>query len=223
MTRYIAIGDIHGMIDELKALMAAIPFQTEDMLVFLGDYIDRGTDSKAVLDYLMALDIPNQKVFLRGNHDDMFLQRLTSRSHCRCWLGNGGLKCIKDFGISDLTQFPPQYDLWMRQTLHFYEPKDSNLIFVHAGINPDFPLDNQTEQDLLWIRDAFLTSKKDFGRIVVHGHTPHMGGVEVKPNRINVDTGSCFGGRLSCVILNADGSVVEAISIPCREVDQCAA
>lgn len=215
MKRYIAFGDIHGMIDELKQLMAVVPLCPEDVLVFLGDYIDRGTDSKAVLDYLMNLGLPNQKIFIRGNHDDMFLQRKTSGAHLRCWLGNGGLKCLQDFGTVDIHAIPPQYDDWMARTRLYYKPEDSNLLFVHAGIDPDYPWDEQREQDLMWIRDHFLLSTKDHGPIVVHGHTPNLAGVDILPNRINVDTGSCFGGALSCVILDQMGGVLDTYTVGC--------
>lgn len=216
MKRYIAFGDIHGMYDQFKELYDSITIKEDDELIFLGDYIDRGSKNKEVLDFLMALNLPNKVIFLRGNHEDMFLRRLDSLPMAMCWINNGGIQTMRDFDTQEIEKFPKEYEDWIRNnTVLFYQPESANLLFVHAGINPAYPLNEQTESDIMWIRDEFLFSKKDFGVMIIHGHTPNMKGIDVRENRINVDTGSCFGGYISAVIVDDNGKVIEKHSIEC--------
>lgn len=213
MKRYIAIGDIHGMKDELVSLLEnVLSIQSEDTLVFIGDYVDRGYDNKGVLDYLMHLPFKNEVIFLRGNHEDMMIKGLMHDNYRTCWVMNGGRETLRDFGAATLEDIPQEYFDWIKQTRIFYAPND-DLLFVHAGINPMCSLSEQSEQDLLWIRDTFLESNKDFGFKIIHGHTPSMAGIDVRNNRINVDTGSCFGGSLSAVVLDERGNVLTQHSV----------
>lgn len=217
--RYIAFGDIHGMFDEFMELWNSTDIQENDIIVFLGDYIDRGPKSKEVLDFLMNLSVRNEVVFLRGNHEDMMLHRLISYNMAYCWLTNGGVEALKSFGTDQINGIPNEYISWLKNnTRLYYQPDNTNLLFVHAGINPNFPLDEQAESELMWIRDEFINYKGDFGVKVIHGHTPSMNKVDVRPNRINVDTGSCFGGHISCVTVDKDGNVLNINSVKCQRI-----
>lgn len=215
--RYIAFGDIHGMYDEFMQLWNSIDIQETDTLVFLGDYIDRGPKSKEVLDFLMDLPVKNEAIFLRGNHEDMMLHRLISFNMAMCWLQNGGTEALISFGAEGINEVPVLYVDWLKEnTRLFYQPDNTNLLFVHAGINPNFPLDEQAESELMWIRDEFMNYQGDFGVKVIHGHTPNMKGIDVRHNRINVDTGSCFGGHISAVIVDGSGNVLDKHSVKCK-------
>lgn len=217
MQRYIAFGDIHGMFDEFERLFNKIPKEETDILVFIGDYVDRGPKNKHVIDFLMNLPVSNKAVFLRGNHEDMIIQSLIHSNFDLCWRQNGGMETLRDFGIVASGQFEQKYMDFFKATELFYQPEGANLLFVHAGVNPLFPLNEQHPFDIMWIRDDFLNSTKDFGPKIVHGHTPHMRGIDIRPNRINVDTGSCFGGAVSAVVLDEAGNVLEQYSEKCSK------
>lgn len=219
MTRYIAFGDIHGHADELIQLLREIKIEDEDVLVFLGDYIDRGADSKGVINTLINLQgvFGDQRiVLLRGNHEDMIERAMCDKRYTKWWFNNGGKATAESFGMEyPFMEVEPYIQDFLDSLLPYYAPNDK-LLFVHAGINPEFPLSEQVEEDLLWIRGPFLLSEKDFGFKVVHGHTP-VEAVDVRPNRINVDTGGCFGGHLSAVILDEEGNVIKIHSVKCEK------
>ena len=203
MKKIFAIGDIHGCDDQLRALMEIIPVDfSRDVLVFIGDYIDRGPNSIAVVDYLVDLQkrVPGV-VFLKGNHEDM-LEKYLDGTDRFTYLLNGGQKTLDSYlrqpVHSDLYPIPPDH-LRFFKSLRLYYETDA-YIFVHAGLRPRVPLEAQETEDLLWIRDKFIYSKYDFGKRVIFGHTP-LSKPLVEPNKIGIDTGAVYGNNLTCVQL----------------------
>lgn len=216
--RVYAIGDIHGCLDRLVALHEIIaddignrPAQRVT-LVHLGDYVDRGSDSAQVIDWLINQPpVPaNSFVNLMGNHEHMMLSALAGadKEAPGHWLMNGGADSLLSWGVSRVA--PPEE--WAgripRQHLIFLRDLSISLrvgpyLFVHAGVRPGVPLDQQSRHDMLWIREPFLSSRADHGAVVVHGHTPKRDPV-VQPNRIAIDTGAVLGGALTCVMLEDD-------------------
>jgi serine/threonine protein phosphatase 1 len=216
--RIYAIGDVHGCLDRLVALHEAI---AEDIgarpaehttLVHLGDYIDRGSDSAQVVDWLInGPPVPADKIVnLMGNHELMMLSAVAGldREASGLWLANGGADSLLSWGISRnvppgewATRIPRQHLIFLRDLAisHRIGP----YLFVHAGVMPGVPLEQQSRQDMLWIREPFLSSRDNHGAVIVHGHTPKREPV-VQPNRIAIDTGAVLGGDLTCVVLEAD-------------------
>ncbi|MEM8792766.1 MAG: metallophosphoesterase family protein [Pseudomonadota bacterium] len=222
--RLYAIGDVHGCLDELLAVhdeirrdLEAYP-ATDWRIIHLGDYVDRGPDSRGVIETLVATVRDRRTYALLGNHDQYFIDFLRDPGtpNFDHWLGLGGVETI----VSYEGWFDPRLrdDLAARRTLreHLLEALPTTHIrflstlphllhfgdftFVHAGVRPGVPLDRQSEHDLIWIREPFLTSTVDLGAVIVHGHTP-ADRIDVRPNRIGVDTGAVFGGPLSCLVL----------------------
>ena len=192
------IGDIHGEIDELKTIIEKINYDpTEDKLIFVGDYVDRGSNSFQVYKYIKQLD-NNKNIFLKGNHEEMMIDAVLNENKIELWYHNGGQKTEASFpNNSELKNAAHFFD-----TLPYYHASQ-DYIFVHAGIKPSKSLEEQTEHDLVWIRQAFLSAKtEDFkeNRTVVAGHTP-VAEVRFGENKILVDTGAGKGGILSAVDL----------------------
>jgi serine/threonine protein phosphatase 1 len=203
MQRIFAIGDIHGCFDKLISLMDVIPINFKrDTLVFIGDYIDRGTQSKEVVDYLIGLaKQPGQVVFLKGNHELMLEEYLAGTNRLG-FLANGGLATMDSYlkaDSSDETNPIPSAHLDFFGNLSLYYETDQ-YIFVHAGLKANVPLEEQDEWDMLWIRDEFIYSDFDFGRRVIFGHTPFQEPL-VFDNKIGIDTGAVYGNKLTCVEL----------------------
>lgn len=194
-----AIGDIHGAIGHLRRLLRRLRVQPDDLLIFLGDYVDRGENSRAVLDRLMRLEQEHQCIFLRGNHEEMLLAAADGGvDEWESWLVNGGATTIHDFGGS----LPgPPYLSWLRTLRMFYET-DTHY-FVHAGLRPDVPAQRSTDSERLWIREPFISSAYDWGKCVVFGHTVQLQGPLVLPNKIGIDTGACLPGlgKLTALVL----------------------
>jgi serine/threonine protein phosphatase 1 len=213
--RVYAVGDIHGRADLLRILLdkiqedAARAGGAERRIVFLGDYVDRGPNSKGVIELLLAPPAGFSCAHLRGNHEDMlltFLDRPESGNH---WLWNGGKETLRSYGVdpdSDLSALRDRLAAAMPETHHAFlrnlalREEIGDYAFVHAGVRPGIPIAEQDNEDLLWIRDEFLTSDADFGKVVVHGHTPTRQPV-LAANRIGLDTGAFSSGRLSAVVL----------------------
>jgi serine/threonine protein phosphatase 1 len=193
--RLLAVGDVHGCLDHLERLMARVEPTEDDRLVFLGDYIDRGPDGKGVLDYLIDFGrrFPNS-VFLKGNHEAMFLDFLAGRNQM-LFLYNGGGTTLKSYQETAGVRIPKAHLDFLEALRPSFATEE--FIFVHAGLRPGRSLEKQDERDLIWIRDEFIESDYDWGRTVVFGHTPLQ-----KPyfgeNKIGVDTGAVFGRVLSC-------------------------
>ena len=192
-------------------------------VIFLGDYIDRGPDSRGVLERVRRETADPHVHALLGNHDRMLLDALADPEGpaFHLWLMNGGEATLASYGIPPPDPFTPQTAASQRSLaetlrdamgpgmLEFLAERPTWLkfgdyIFVHAGLRPGVPLEEQSPHDLLWIRDDFLRSGADFGGVVVHGHTPSSA-VEIRANRIGIDTGAVFGGTLTCLRLERTG------------------
>jgi len=219
-----AIGDVHGRLDLLEDLLGRIledasrhPADHVRSLVFLGDYVDRGSESRGVVERLLDDPMPGfSKVYLMGNHEEAMLAFLEGLSDGRDWLSFGGLETLMSYGVPlrslprskeaaqdlrhALAEAVPQahVDFFRTCTLHH---SVGDYLFVHAGVRPGIALDRQNPADLMWIRDDFLRSRVPLpGRVVVHGHTicdlPQN-----REHRINIDTGAFVSGRLTCLVL----------------------
>ncbi len=218
-TRVYAVGDIHGALAVLVRMVGRIREERgaeRRVLVFLGDYVDRGLDSRGVINFLVDDPAPGfETVFLKGNHDAWLLAFLDDPEAGPQWLGAGGQATLLSYGVSaaagprDTAYFerlreaftqalPPSHRTFLEGLARWHVEGD--FAFVHAGIRPGVALEDQREEDLLWIRDEFLHDGRDHGRVVVHGHTltQHP---EVRPNRIGIDTGAYATDRLTCLVL----------------------
>ncbi len=218
--RLYCIGDIHGRLDLLDNLHQQIDSDAADydgvkIRVYLGDYIDRGPESRQVIDYLLAsrTQAGFENVYLLGNHEFTLLRLMYGFDMAAAmqWLQFGGLSTLASYGIAvkgiptaanfkdllgDLSQRMPDQHKWFYQTLQLsFELGD--YFFVHAGVRPKLALNKQREEDLLWIRDQFIDSERDHGKVIVHGHTVTEQPV-IKANRIGLDTGAYSSGLLSC-------------------------
>ena len=221
------IGDIHGqitMLHELLDMIRSRPLREEDELVFLGDYIDRGEDSRAVIETLMELRKEHENtVFLRGNHEQLMLDArdgpapepseqpgyVMHSPAMLTWLQNGGVDTLLNYDVSDFSSWwdfiPMEHWQFIRETQ--LEHLSEKYHFVHAGLLPpgkswegDF-WDRHVDPRL-WIREPFLSSRHHFdGRIVVFGHTPQRNGRPlISRNKIGLDTGAVFGGYLTAAV-----------------------
>jgi serine/threonine protein phosphatase 1 len=201
-----AIGDIHGSLDKLQRLIlrceqnaAGRPFK----YVFLGDYIDRGPQSAGVIACLVDLQsrLGDRFIALKGNHEAMALDAVDGTAPLRLWFGQGGAATLESYGNVRPTELPSLHLDWLRSLRLSYD--DGRRFFVHAGVDPEKPLVLQDEQHLLWIREPFLSDGRDYGRLVVHGHTPLMTGTpDFRGNRLNIDTAAVFGGPLSAAVFD---------------------
>ncbi len=221
--RVYAIGDVHGRLDLLDELLwrilddAARAADAVRHIVFLGDLIDRGPDSAGVIERL-AGEPPDGfgVLFLRGNHEAALLEFLTDTRVGPGWLAYGGLATLASYGVPAPAEdgrhegladtqarlraaLPPRHLRFLRDLRTSATIGD--YLFVHAGVRPGVPLERQKVRDLLWIREEFLTSAADHGKVVVHGHTITPEPV-VRPNRIGIDTGAYATNRLTCVVLD---------------------
>jgi serine/threonine protein phosphatase 1 len=221
--RLYVIGDIHGRSDLLDRMVAAIARDLEanpveeSLTVTLGDYIDRGPDSRGVLDRLIKNPFPTQFIALKGNHELMFESFLHDPSIADQWRRFGGLETLTSYGVpvgslmlgKDYEQAAEALKAVVpRAHLEFIGALPTSLsvgqyFLCHAGIRPGVALERQSADDLLWIRGPFLDSRADFGKIVVHGHTPAER-PEVLANRINIDTGAYMTNCLTCVALGSE-------------------
>jgi serine/threonine protein phosphatase 1 len=207
--RLFAIGDIHGCVAELARLLDAIPAAAGDTIAFVGDYIDRGPDSRGVIDLLLGwrTRTPARTVFLRGNHEDMALGFLGRGGQWgEAWLRNGGTAALRSYGIDSYmhrsevgARLPPAHVEFMAATELRLAWGDYRV--VHAGIRPGLSWDAQRSEDLLWIREEFLDHPHELGATVVFGHTPHRRVVVGLPYKLGIDTGCVYGGALTCVAL----------------------
>ncbi len=204
MKNIFAIGDIHGCLDKLLKLMSQIGADFDrDAFVFMGDYIDRGSDSFGVIEYLINLKKRCQDVvFLKGNHEDM-LEKYLSGPDKYTYLANGGWETLNSYMEQSLSDKPsiPSTHLRFFDSLDLFYETDA-YIFVHAGLRENISLGMQDPNDLLWIRNEFILSDYDFGKQVVFGHTPFLEPL-VRPNKIGIDTGAVYGNALTCVKLPA--------------------
>lgn len=220
--RIYAVGDIHGRDDLLAQLLtqveadAAASPVSSNILIYLGDYVDRGLQSKQVLDRLTgARPAGFEHVFLKGNHEQALLQFLADPAFGKTWKYYGGLETLHSYGVKELTRTDdPAAFVQAREHLleampeshrHFLETLEisrefGGYFFAHAGVRPGIALHRQIEEDLLWIRDEFVDSGASFGKVVIHGHTPNEE-VVIRPNRIGIDTGAYMTGVLTALVL----------------------
>jgi serine/threonine protein phosphatase 1 len=222
--RVYVIGDIHGRSDLLEALHARIEQDLKNgsvskaTVVYLGDYIDRGPDSSGVLELLCNISSdPISRILIKGNHETMLLRFLEDPQYGIHWRQYGGTETILSYRVdlntaimsggmtmlaAELERKIPSRHLNLLRSLTS-SAVIGDYFFCHAGVRPGIELERQREEDLLWIRDVFLESDKDFGKIIVHGHSPHAE-PQVLPNRINIDTGAYATGRLTCLVLEGE-------------------
>jgi serine/threonine protein phosphatase 1 len=211
--RIYAVGDVHGRDDLLAQMHAMIDADAahagglQVAEVMLGDYIDRGPDSRAVVERLLDRKRIRHVTTLRGNHESFLLAAEREPRTFANWLENGGCDTLRSYGVDPdgadaaarfYDALPPAHLAFYRRTTLSLRCED--YLFVHAGIRPGRPLSAQSEHDLIWIRDAFLDSDADHGVCVVHGHTPGPTPV-VRPNRIGIDTKASESGILTCLVL----------------------
>ncbi|WP_375457497.1 metallophosphoesterase family protein [uncultured Methylobacterium sp.] len=218
-----AIGDIHGcagLLDGLLARIEAHAASRPHRLVFLGDYIDRGPDSAGVLRTVSRLHWadPERVACLMGNHEAMLLDALATPGADALWCGNGGIETLASFGVAEAAALPRDVLDWIEAlpTLH----ADARRWYVHAGFRPGCASPDPEVRNRLWIREPFLTEDCDFGRHVVHGHTPQTNGrPEVRRFRTNLDTGAVYGGALTAgVFSDASGPALEFLQVQARPV-----
>ncbi|HWF46895.1 MAG TPA: metallophosphoesterase family protein [Bryobacteraceae bacterium] len=221
--RIYAIGDIHGRLDLLDKLFSLIEADlvqrpvTRPIYVFLGDYIDRGKWSRETIDRLISHGAVHESIFLKGNHELIAVSCLSDRTKMDQWLRLGGRETLASYGVAPelFTKralvaaaqsafhhaLPPAHFRFLGGLRNSFACGD--FFFVHAGARPYIELSHQSESDLLWIRGEFLTSSHDFGKIIVHGHTP-ASEAEIRRNRINIDTGAFATGRLTCLMVEGE-------------------
>jgi serine/threonine protein phosphatase 1 len=221
-----AVGDVHGRADllaEMHRLIAAdaasLTPGTGKVVVYLGDYVDRGLESRRVLDLLINDPLADfQAVHLLGNHDAWLLSFLVDPAIGPIWLRYGGDATMHSYGVQFGTpQDDPRYYQQLQHSLRERIPRrhveflrrlelsfeSGDYLFVHAGVDPARPPHQQTADDLLWIREPFLSCRTDLGCVVVHGHTVESEPI-VRANRIGIDTGACWTGCLTCLVLEED-------------------
>lgn len=207
MERIFAIGDIHGCRSLLEELLGRLDLHPEtDTVVFIGDYIDRGPDSRGVVETVLALRRRISKVIcLMGNHERMFLDYLEDPAAAAMFLGNGGVATLRSYGLWRADQvtigdLPEEHRAFFESLSLWHETEQ--YLFVHAGLRPGVPLAEQDPWDLVWIRREFIHSPATFGKTVVFGHTP-LPEPYVDGTKIGIDTGAVYGGPLTCVELPA--------------------
>lgn len=221
--RLYCIGDIHGRLDLLEELhdmiMAdAAGFEGNKGVIYVGDYIDRGSQSKQVLELLIEQPLQGfDAINLLGNHEQAMLDFLANPQYGAAWLDFGGQVTLMSYGVGlGRIRMKQQVEL-LRDELEEKLPQshveflsacrevyvEGSYCFVHAGIRPGVSLGNQVTQDLLWIRDEFIRSEADHGHIVVHGHSITEE-VEWHPNRIGIDTGAYNSGMLTALVLEGE-------------------
>jgi serine/threonine protein phosphatase 1 len=221
--RAYAIGDIHGRADLLQDLFARIDSDLahrkaeRSIEIYLGDYIDRGPASRDVIESLISRSQSREIVCLKGNHESYPTRFVHSPETLREWAQLGGIQTLMSYGLrlspnlkvreqhavasAFRAALPPTHLGFLEGLRTFFICGD--FYFVHAGVRPGVALRDQAEEDLLWIRDEFLECEDDFGKIIVHGHTPVLA-PDFRPNRINIDTGAYATGRLTCLVIEGD-------------------
>lgn len=214
--RIYAIGDVHGcdlahaaLLERIAEDHAARPVE-EAVIVHLGDLIDRGPDSAAVLARVAkGSPIAGEMINLRGNHEELCLAAIDDGGQTAAlWRRNGGEACLTDWGVPKKAPseawerfIPPGQLSVLRHQRSFY--RRGGYFFAHAGLRPGVPLMEQDPHDLIWIREPFLSWPAPHEAVVIHGHTPKSKPV-IRTNRIGVDTGAVYGGKLTAIVLEED-------------------
>lgn len=204
----VAIGDIHGCSKSVAALWDQLVPWKEYLHIFVGDYIDRGPDSKGVIDFLLRVREERETIFLRGNHEEMLLDAVNS-GDTHLWRMNGGMETMQSYGCTDPKSFelPKEHLLFFERTQLFFETE--HYFFVHAGAPPHLTLGEakllpESEEDFLWGRDHLNALETPWEKTVVFGHTPRAFPIR-KPSMIGIDTGCVYNrtgqGKLTAVLL----------------------
>jgi len=206
LKKLFAIGDIHGCKKELELLLERLPLKNSDTILFLGDYIDRGMDSKGVVNTVLDLSKKYNVITLMGNHEHMFLDFFYDKNtlEAGAFLFNGGTTTLASY-CSDLGnfEFPKNHIDFFNNLKLFYETDD--YFFVHAGL-PELPLEEIRQNPLayleqfLWVREEFLKSNYQWSKSIIHGHTPILD-TTLDNQKINLDTGCVYGGKLTAIEL----------------------
>ena len=219
--RIYAVGDVHGRADCLAVIFDLIADDraqsppVRSQIVMLGDYTDRGPHSMQVIETLADLTRDADFICLKGNHDQWLEEFLVAPENGDAFLYWGGMETLASYGV-DFSS-PRQSNAMLSRELGRKMPKKhrrflgelrfqhvaGDYFFAHAGVRPGIPLEEQDPHDLMWIRDEFLLHEGDFGKVIVHGHTPGMD-VDIRRNRINADSRAYETGRLSCIVLEND-------------------
>lgn len=222
--RIFVIGDIHGCYAELSLFIDHI-FNSEelsdkDTVVFLGDYVDRGPDSKSVIQALIDFKKHHSNAFfLRGNHELMLSELLMEKFSLRHFLHNGGMATIRSYCNEIEEGSPHIVDMFVdtipMDHIEFLEDLDyivefDKFICVHAGLNPELSLSDQREEDICWIRDPFINYPHNFCKTVIFGHTPWQNVFADLPYKVGIDTGLVFGNKLTCIELR-EGKVYQIV------------
>lgn len=219
--RTIVVGDIHGCCKELKQLISELIEckkynPKKDRLIFLGDYIDRGDDPRGVIRYIRRLQEKYDNVIaLMGNHEDMMIKYSNGDKYSG-WEYNGYEKTLWSYA-EHKKELADDYK-WMKNLPLYFE--DEHRIYVHAGIEPGVPMENQKRETLLWVRDNFIYDCRDFSKRVIFGHTPDLSSAyKTIAGNIGIDTGCVFGGKLTALLIDADGIEQEIYSVE-KEADE---
>jgi serine/threonine protein phosphatase 1 len=213
MTKTYAVADLHGRFDLLEAAFSAISSHAKDepfKIVTLGDYVDRGPQSRQIIEHLIAAQSAGMKLIcLKGNHEDMMHETLTVPLDPNWWVGNGGETTLKSYN----NEVPSTHLHWIKNlpTTHI----DEHRVFVHAGVDPTRALDEQTEEFMLWYRYSDGADIGHGDRHVVHGHTPNPRGPEKLEHRTNLDTYAWKTGRLVVAVFDdaKSGPATEYIEV----------
>jgi len=222
-TRVYCVGDIHGRDDLLEKMAERVKADMEGrsfdqvVTVFLGDYVDRSFGSMRVLERLSRSEWPTPVITLAGNHEELLMTFLNDGEVLEAWRHLGGLETLYSYGVDVgpsiirrefkkiQAEFAKRFPEHHRHFLNTLKTSTAigDYFFCHAGVRPGVALDDQDRDDLLNIRDPFLFSEAEHGKLVVHGHTPSVT-PEIRPNRIGIDTAAYATNRLTCLVLEAD-------------------
>jgi serine/threonine protein phosphatase 1 len=202
-----AVGDVHGCLEKLQRLVEACEAHAGGRpahFVFLGDYIDRGPDSRAVIEFLMRRQQaqPDAVVCLRGNHEQLALDAHADQRAMPAWLRNNGATTQRNYWRTG-GRISPAHLVWLAALPLCHD--DGLRFFVHAGVDLDVPLHEQEPDVMLWTREPFLSwsDEVDCGRFIVHGHTPQKSGrPDLRPHRVNLDTAAVMGGPLTAGVFD---------------------
>ena len=224
-TRVYAVGDVHGQLEPLTRLVGMIRDDAarvsveRRVAIFVGDYVDRGHESRQVIDFLYDVPLPGfETIHLKGNHDAWLLAFLRDAAVGTEWLHMGGQATLLSYGVAAplgarsaealeavreafARALPPEHRTFLERLRLSHVEGD--YAFVHAGIRPGVALEDQQEEDLLWIRDAFTGDRSDHGKVVVHGHSV-TDRPDIRHNRIGIDTGAYATGRLTSIVLEGE-------------------
>lgn len=201
--RQFAIGDIHGCLLALRRLDEQIGFRPTDTVITLGDYIDRGPDSRGVIEFLLKLGRRCRLITLRGNHEQMILEVKSDRDFVPEWIACGGDRTLDSYDASSLNDIPASHWRFLKRTVPFYEDKDN--FFVHGSVDPSIPLEDQDNFTLLWECIGNPPAKHVSGKRMICGHSEQRSGRPLDyGHAVCIDTFAYGGGWLTCLEVGTD-------------------